>query len=363
MLLARVLCREGKRDVLLVCPQDSPLTAGAREAGVPLASLREAKAGPGLWWALNRIARERQVRLVHTLDADGLLLGALLRRRRRELRWVHTLRSLPAGRRTTREWAIRQADALVGADAGLLERIGAGKEGPQGLRRVLPPMARLPYGADRPDDPGDGTPPYGPRRRGEDGRFIFVASGELSPATDMGTLLQAMAYLQTMSIELPPWEVRIVGEGPLFGDLLDSAEKLGVQARLSLLGGVDRRCLLTDADAVVCCSSSGEGDAPVLLDAWMYGLPVACSSLPVHRAMGEDKVSALFSPPANPVALAGAMLRLMQEPALRLRLGQGGSAALERFRPERAGAACAALYDELLNAAPASGAAVSPGEA
>lgn len=353
LLLARVLRRAGRHDVLLACPEGSVLAAQAGEADVPVVELAGRKSELGLWWTLNRIARERRVRLIHTLDAGGCLAGALLRNRHRELRLVHTVRAEPIRRRKVRDWCARQADALVFVGAETADRMGTDKtQTPFPLCRVIPPAARLPFAADAVGFSSVGTSSYGLRRRGEDGRFIFVASGELTPATDMGALLQAMAYLQTMSIELPPWEVRIVGEGPLFADLLDSAEKLGVQARLSLLGGLDRRCFLSDADAVVCCSASGEGDASVLLDAWMYSLPVACTALPVHQAIGEDKVSALFSPPANPVALAGSMLRLMQDPALRVRLGQGGCAALERFRPERMGEAYVALYDELLGAVP-----------
>lgn len=219
------------------------------------------------------------------------------------------------------------------ADTGIGPAALAGVEVDAARIRVVPPAV------------ADLQAPSRRRERG-DGRFIFLAAGPLTPDKDWHSLLQAMAYLQNMAIDLPEWEVRVAGGGPLFSELLESAEKLGVERRLSLLGPQDRRDFLPDADAVVAASSSGGGDAPLVLDAWACGVPVACTSLPPHLAMGEEKVSLLLSPPANSVALAGSMLRLMQEPGTRIRLAEGGRTALERFRPELVAEAYDALYEE-----------------
>ena len=275
---------------------------------------------------------------------------ALLRRRRRELRFVHTVLAASDKGKRLRGWSVRQIDALVcaGTDVAALARAGGVEDT---KIRVILPAARPPLPA--------GVPVGSVGGRSND-RFIFVAAGPLNPAADHASLLQAMACVQTMSIDdLPEWEVRIVGEGPLFGALLDSAEKLGVRDRLSLIGGQDRRVFLDAADAAVCCDVAGRNGVSVMLDAWNLGVPVACTTLEAHRDLGEDKISVLFSPPTNPVALAGSMLRLMQESALRERLVAGGRAALERFRPVRLGAEYAALYDELLNAEPGASAVSS----
>lgn len=341
LLLARAL-REAGREALLACPEESPLAVAANDADLPLVELENTGPGLSLWWTLNRLVRERGIRLLHTLDERAFLTGALLRRRRRDLCFVHTVFTAPARARTLRGWAAKQVDALVCAGTDLAESLRPDHGTAAKLRVILPavraaaPTANQGFLGGRPA-----------------GRFIFVASGELGPAADHASLVQAMAYLQTMAIDdLPDWEVRVLGEGSLFGTLLDSAEKLGVRDRLSLIGGQRRRVFLPSADAVVCCDAAGRGGVPVVLEAWTCGTPVACTALPAHRDLGEDKVSVLFSPPSNPVALAGSMLRLMQEPALRERLSAGGRAALERFRPARLGAEYAALYDEVRNRAP-----------
>lgn len=335
LLLARAL-RDAGHEALLACRR--PMSTAAREAGLPLVELKNA--GLPLAWTLSRLIRQRGVRLLHTLDSGALAWAALLRRQYRDLRLVHTLFTAPETGKKLRGRKIQQLDAVVCAGtelAGLAHANGV----PDAKIRVILPAAR-PAAAGR---------SHGLLGAHPSGRFIFVAAGALTQAADHAGLIQAMAYLQTMGIEdLPQWEVRIVGEGPLFDSLLESAGKLGVRDRLSLIGGQDRRVFLEAADAALCCDSEGRGGVPVILDAWGCGVPVACTALAAHRDLGEDKTSFLLSSPANPVALAGAMLRLMQEPALRERLAAGGHAALEGFRPARLAAEYAALYDEVLNA-------------
>lgn len=345
LLLARAL-RDAGREALLACPEESPLAVAANDLDLPLVELERAEPGLVLGWTLSRLVRERGVRLIHTLDARALPTVALLRRRRKELRFTHTVFDASGGGGRLRGWSLRLADGLACAGTDLMALVEQQGVAAANIRLILP--------AARPVAPAGARGASVGGRAGN--RFIFVAAGELEAAADHASLIQAMAYLQTMSIDdLPDWEVRIVGEGALFGVLLDSAAKLGVRERLSIVGGQDRRVFLGAADAAVCCDVAGRGGVSTVLDAWSHGVPVACTALPAHRDMGEDKVSVLFSPPANPVALAGSMLRLMQEAALRERLAAGGRLALERFRPARLGAEYAALYDDLLN-----GKAVAP---
>ena len=211
LLLARAL-RDAGREALLACPQESPLAVAANDADLPLVELENADPGLSLGWTLNRLVRERGVRLIHTLEPRVLTTVALLRRRRRELRFVHTVLAASDKGKKLRGWSVRQIDALVcaGTDVAALARAGGVEDT---KIRVILPAARPPLPA--------GVPVGSVGGRSND-RFIFVAAGPLNPAADHASLLQAMACVQTMSIDdLPEWEVRIVGEGPLFGALLD----------------------------------------------------------------------------------------------------------------------------------------------
>ena len=59
-------------------------------------------------------------------------------------------------------------------------------------------------------------------------------------------LVRAMAELRKRS--LPPWAVRIVGDGPLLDPIREEARTLGVDALLALPGRRDSVDMLPDCD-------------------------------------------------------------------------------------------------------------------
>ncbi|HLF72303.1 MAG TPA: glycosyltransferase family 4 protein [Dehalococcoidia bacterium] len=64
-----------------------------------------------------------------------------------------------------------------------------------------------------------------------------------------------------------------------------------------------------------------EGMSNALLEAMACGLAVACTAVGAAEAVVEDGVSGLIVPPGQPARLAAALQRLVQDPALRTRLG------------------------------------------
>jgi glycosyltransferase involved in cell wall biosynthesis len=320
--------------ILLACPRGSVLAAEAKNLDLPLAELPTAKAGFSLWRALGGLIRARGVSVLHSMDACSLTICSCLRRRFPSLRFIHTMRHPVDPKSSSQRWKIRQTDRLVFPSSGLREH--SASTAPDRVRVILPAWRPVSPRGDRPERP-----------RAAGARFIFVAVGPLLPGTDTLILLRAMAYLQDMDMNLPPWEVRVVSHGPLSAELLDIAASLKVLDRLVLLGAQDFHLIMPDGDAVVCPDTQGAGAVFAVLTAWAYGIPVACSAVPAYCEIGEDKKSLLLSPPANPAAFAGAMLRLMQEPDTRGRLRQGGEEALRSFRPERMAGEYALLYREV----------------
>jgi glycosyltransferase involved in cell wall biosynthesis len=61
----------------------------------------------------------------------------------------------------------------------------------------------------------------------------------------------------------------------------------------------------------------------------------------------QDGENGLLVPPADPKALADAMLKLMLDPAARTRLGSQATGVVQRFSTERV----LALWDEAMNRA------------
>lgn len=121
-------------------------------------------------------------------------------------------------RRGLRSWKYRIADAAVGVSREIADgMIGAG----------IP--------ASRVSAIHSGIDPsrYRPHEARQDGGFLFQSIGAFTPQKGYSVLVRAMAELRKRS--LPPWAVRIVGDGPLLDPIKEEARTLGVDALLALL--------------------------------------------------------------------------------------------------------------------------------
>lgn len=141
----------------------------------------------------------------------------------------------------------------------------------------------------------------------------------------------------------------------------------GLQERVSLVGpavGAAKQQWLRDADIFVLPSYS-EGVPIAMLEAAAAGLPLIVTPVGGIPSVLADGQHALFVPPGDPVALAAAIARLVDSPALRISLGDAARRhVLAHFGIEHSAGKYLKLYRELmpamrLPAAPASGAAAS----
>jgi glycosyltransferase involved in cell wall biosynthesis len=88
----------------------------------------------------------------------------------------------------------------------------------------------------------------------------------------------------------------------------------------------------------------------VVLEAMALGKPVIASRIAGTPEQIEPGVTGLLEEPADPVGLAGGLIRLSADPDLRDRMGAAGKTRFEaEFTAERAAAAYSALYRELLD--------------
>ena len=111
----------------------------------------------------------------------------------------------------------------------------------------------------------------------------------------------------------------------------------------------DMAGLLARAHIVV-LPSYGEGLPRVLLEAGAAGKPVVTTDIPGCRDIIQDGVNGLLVPPKDPIALASALHRLVQDPELRSRMGEAGRfAVLEKFTNEKVNHETLQVYSELLS--------------
>lgn len=190
------------------------------------------------------------------------------------------------------------------------------------------------------------------RRVGAEDRFLFLAVGGIEPRKGSVGLLEALGRLKA---EVDPSPVLAVVGGHSFQDYREYREAalaglpaLGLELGrdVVLLGTVpdnDLPAWYRAADALA-FPSIKEGWGLAVLEAMAARLPVIATDIPVFREYLTPGVDALLVPPADPVALAGAMRSLVDDGALRARLGAAGARVASRFTWEATAARHLALY-------------------
>lgn len=157
----------------------------------------------------------------------------------------------------------------------------------------------------------------------------IVAAGRIVAEKQFIHLVRAFGQVAD---DLPGWRLRILGDGPLRGELVAHAAKIGLADRIELPGAVDDMAPEW-ADAAVCAlSSKTEGFPLVAQEAMSAGVPVVtydCPSGP--RELVEHGVSGLLVGAGSKAGLAAALLEIARDPALLTRLGDGALAASRRY--------------------------------
>ena len=156
---------------------------------------------------------------------------------------------------------------------------------------------------------------------------VLLALGRLHRNKGFDTLLASLA-------QLPDHFLWIGGVGPLEKDLRTMAQKLGVADHVRFLGWRnDVAALLAAADVFV-CSSRHEPFGNIVIEAWMYGVPIVAAASEGPSAMIEDGVTGLLVPVDDVCALANAVARLAGEPNLAAGLADAGRRQYENHYTE-----------------------------
>lgn len=178
---------------------------------------------------------------------------------------------------------------------------------------------------------------------GGPGRPVVLAAGRLAPQKGFGVLLDAAAHWQHRD---PPPLLVIAGDGPLAGPLRARSRAAGLDVRF-LGHRPDIPALLAAADVFV-VASEWEGQPLTVQEALRAGRPVAAFRVGgIPDLTGED--GALLVPPGDAGALAGAVVSVLEEPALadKLRAAAVARAAALPSGDDAAGAALS-LYQRVL---------------
>ncbi len=145
----------------------------------------------------------------------------------------------------------------------------------------------------------------------------------------------------------------LIGKGPQEPQLRLRAEGDG---RVHFLGEVvDATSLLAGMDVYV-QPSRREGRSLAMLEAMAAALPTVAQGLPAMREIHLHQQTALLVPPSEQPELAAAILRLLDDPELRTRMGRHARAHSQQFSVSAMVQSYAALYRSLRGESPPLGA-------
>jgi glycosyltransferase involved in cell wall biosynthesis len=172
----------------------------------------------------------------------------------------------------------------------------------------------------------------------------LVTVGRLQVPKDASTLVRALAELPRSA-----FEAVIVGDGPDRAAVESEVRRLDVESVVQLAGERNDVPELLAASHVFVLSSLSEGLPLSILEAMAAGLPVVATNVGGVSELVLDGETGFLVPPGDPRSLAGAIERLLDDSALRARLGAAGRIRVEeRFDLASTRQAHLDLYSALL---------------
>jgi glycosyltransferase involved in cell wall biosynthesis len=147
------------------------------------------------------------------------------------------------------------------------------------------------------------------------------------PQKALEHLLQAFALLAP---KFPNARLVMVGSGPLEEDLHATAERLGIQERVSWPGHVDGLEAMPAFD-VFALPSRYESFPYVLLEAMAAGIPVVMTQVGGAGSLIVDGVNGRVVPIGRPDLLASALVPMIGDPDLRRRMGKESRQRVKEF--------------------------------
>lgn len=171
----------------------------------------------------------------------------------------------------------------------------------------------------------------------------IIAVGRFSPEKNWNVLIDAMPHV----LQEVPAAVTFYGIGRGRSQVERRIRQHGLSGRIALPGYVDDAWARMKSADVMVNISRVEGCPNVVLEAMACGCPLVVSDIPPHREL-LDADAAIIVDPADPRALADAIVRALAEPDKSRRRAQRAQALAEQWTPSFIGGQYGDLYRDIL---------------
>ena len=157
-------------------------------------------------------------------------------------------------------------------------------------------------------------------------RRYVACVARFHPVKDHRTLIDAFAIVAARH---PDADLLLVGDGTLRADLEQQCRDLGLSSRVRFLGVRNDVADLLRAADVFALTSVSEAASITLLEAMGSGLPVVVTRVGGNPEIVRDGVDGFLAARGDAKAIASAIGRLLDEPALANQLGRNGASRVQ----------------------------------
>ncbi len=166
------------------------------------------------------------------------------------------------------------------------------------------------------------------------GRFSILALGRFCDQKNFTALVVAFASLAR---DFPQWDLYLIGEGAFREILEKQILHAGLRERVFLPGSTTDTQSRFLQSHIYAMPSKWEGFPNALAEAMAHGLPAVgyagCQG--VSDLIEDGRSGLLAAGNGDVMTLAGALERLMADPALRAKMGQAAASSMQQYLPER----------------------------
>ena len=303
-------------------------------------------AGMGGSWvrALRSLVRERGIDVVHAhspLAAAGARVGL-----RGLARIVYSEQNVWDAYHPATRWANMMTFPLNDHVLAVSDHVRRSMRYPRGLPLRMPPVSVVHHGLDWGAVAGWnvtngarsalGLPPDAP---------VVGTVANYRPEKGQRHLIEAAAIVRR---SVPDVRFVLVGSGPLEDDLRRQVAELGLEDTVLLPGYRGPATSILSAFDVFVLPSIYEGLSIAALEAMAVGRPMVVSAIgPLQELMGTPPAG-IVVPPAQPQAIAAALIDVITDPALRRSLADAAQQRAKAFDVRNVVARAEAIYEELL---------------
>jgi glycosyltransferase involved in cell wall biosynthesis len=338
--------------VIVTAPADGPFFARFQSLGIEVVALPLNQLRPWTVVAVARLVREREVQVIHSHGKGPGLYGRLVG-------WwtgvpavhtyhgIHYSKYLP-GLRQLYLWLERRLSRLGHALIHVSE-----SQAREASRLALAEPSRSHVVV-------NGIDAKEVRALAERAPLSRQALGLSAEARVLGCLTRfddvkgldiLVEALRLLADRYPALALVLAGSGRREPDLRELAAGAGLTGRVCFTGPMpDAPCLFPALDIYV-SASRAEGLPLAILEAMACGLPVVATRVTGHVDVVVDGVTGFLTRPEDPEDLARRVARLLDDPALRERMGRAGVERVDaHFSLDTMVARLAALYRQVATA-------------